>query len=222
MVPEEGHQVVGVAPGMLRPVQHVEKGLEFRFLDAAHRGEFTHPVAVEEEGQRVGAVLAPVDLLALPGHAVFLHHEVERLLGGPDHAKGLDQVLEEAVVDGVVAVVELVGPERLAQDQKEFAHVADWEDLGVLPVGKLPGRSGPGHAVEHPRALSLDLQRDSSLVRVDVRRVRGWTPAPRCGPRGPRPCRLVRSGRAPPVPPRPAPGPRREGMPPRGLSPAPE
>lgn len=162
-LPQDREQVVALASSPAGALDYPEESGQLVLLDSGEQGDLADPVLEEEKGERVGAVVRSIDLLAADRQAIFLDGHDQLVDVAPQLLERVAQALHEPQVDRIVLVVELDGAERLPQGDEQVPDLGDGNRgrvrpavdtaRGRAPVG-LPERAGTGlrsggrHAVQ--------------------------------------------------------------------------
>ena len=115
--PEQRQEIIGrVRLQVLRLLQYGEEAHDLRVFDARFEGERTHAVLVKRPGDTLVALFLGVDRVILPAHFRLADVEDQIVGGLPDLAECVANVIDGALIDGIVREVELRRPHPFADD----------------------------------------------------------------------------------------------------------
>ena len=143
VLPQEGRQVVaGVGRQKPRPVDRGQEEWQLLLLGTPADGHGPHAVLEQTPAQTLVLVGLPVDDLVFPGE-LRLGDVQHQLLGSrPDRSTRCLDVLNRALMDGVVRQVDLERPKRLDHCRHQLDHLSRgnsrWLNLGLRGHSRMP------------------------------------------------------------------------------------
>src|SRR5439155_9916942 len=142
-------------------------------------GQRAHAVLVQRPRDTLVALILVVDDVILPAHFRFADVQDQIIRGLPDLAEGGADVLDRALVDGVVRQIQLRRPHPFADDLHQLLHLCGWEgQLGDLGRGirqsAAPVSSATMATSLSPRPLKLMRMRSSEARRLFNTHAMAW------------------------------------------------
>src|SRR5262249_4487967 len=113
--PQQSQEIVRVLAGVARLMEDREETLDLLLLDPLDERDLAHAILIEDERERLRAIVVGVDSDAVEDEARLFDLQHQALILIEDLDEGAAKPVEESPIHGVVLLVELIGAERLDQ-----------------------------------------------------------------------------------------------------------